>query len=279
MRLAERRAAGAALVAGLTAAAFAAFASGGVPGGASAAQPAPGPTPTVPGRVEGARFVYLRDCAWCHGDRGEGSFYGPALRGVGAASVDFMLATGRMPIADPVEYPEAQIARAPPAYGPELIGELVEYVDSFGPPGPEIPTVDVGSASLSRGEDLYQDNCAACHSTTGTGGALTSGLVAPELEGLTATQIAEAIRIGGSGLRTGNMPQFGPEALSDEELAAVVRYVLYLQDPNDRGGAPLERLGPVAEGFVALAGGLLLLLVIVRWIGRPAPTPDEEGHG
>lgn len=277
MRIGHARSAGAAVAAGVLAALIAALSRQAEPAGAAAAQPTPAPSPTALGDDPG-RFVYLRDCAWCHGEQGQGSIYGPGLVGVGAASVDFMLTTGRMPIPEPVAFPEAQVDRGPPAYGPEVVRALVDHVVSFGPPGPEIPRVDVETASLAVGQELYQDNCAACHSTTGVGGALTSGLVAPELEGLTATQIAEATRIGGSGLRTGNMPHFGPEAFTDEELSAVVRYVLYLQDPDDRGGAPLERLGPVAEGFVALAGGLVLLLLFVRWIGRRA-SMTEGGHG
>lgn len=275
MRSTERQMAAAVLLAGVAVALVAAVSSGEARAGV--AQPSPKPV----AEEERARFVYLRDCAWCHGERGQGSVYGPGLIGVGTASVDFMLSTGRMPIPEPVPFPGAQIDRAPPAYGPGLIEDLVDYVATFGPPGPEIPVLDLDEASLAEGEDLYQDNCAACHSTTGTGGALTSGLVAPELEGLTATEIAEAIRIGGSGLNTGNMPQFGPEALTDEQLSALVRYVLYLQDPDDRGGAPLERLGPVAEGFVALAGGLLILLLFVRWIGRRSPLREvsEDDHG
>lgn len=236
------------------------------------------PSPPAPGTLaqEPGRLVYLRDCAWCHGPQGEGSIYGPSLIGVGAASTDLMLSTGRMPIDEPVPFPDAQIDRAPPAYSPEVIGELVEYVGSFGP-GPDIPEVDPRAGSLAEGQVLYQINCAACHSTSGIGAALTSGTVAPSVRGLSATQVAEAIRLGGAGLRTGNMPRFGEETLTAEQLNSVVRYTLYLDDPSDPGGAPLGHLGPVAEGFVALAAGVLVLILFTRWIGKRTEGGKEGG--
>jgi ubiquinol-cytochrome c reductase cytochrome c subunit len=63
------------------------------------------------------------------------------------------------------------------------------------------------------------------------------------------------------------MPKFGPEVLDQRQLDSIVRYVLYLQHPEDRGGAGLGHLGPIVEGLVAWAGGLLILVVFVRWVG------------
>jgi ubiquinol-cytochrome c reductase cytochrome c subunit len=182
---------------------------------------------------------------------------------VGAESADFMLSTGRMPIAAVEEQPP----RRPPAYTSAEIAELTAYVASLGP-GPDIPAVDPAAGDLGEGADLYEENCAACHSSTGVGGALTSGLQAPSIMDSTARQVAEAIRLGGAGLRTGKMPKFGPDALSDQQVDSIIRYVEYLQHPNDRGGASLAHIGPVAEGFVAWVGALLLLLLFIRWIGK-----------
>lgn len=60
------------------------------------------------------------------------------------------------------------------------------------------------------------------------------------------------------------MPRF---ELGDDDLSSIVRYVVYLQAPIDEGGAPIGRIGPVAEGAVGLAVALGLLLLLVRWIG------------
>jgi ubiquinol-cytochrome c reductase cytochrome c subunit len=229
----------------------------------------PSPTPslsngvqTSPSPAPQGQRLYDQACAWCHGSQGEGTPRGPDLRGVGAASADFMLRTGRMPIASVQRQPQ----RKTPAYTRLQIDQLDRFVAALGP-GPPIPRVDSRAGSLSEGEQLYQANCAACHSSTGIGGALTNGLQAPGLQDSTPTEIAEAVRLGGQGLRTGNMPKFGPEVLDQHQLDSVVRYVLYLQRPQDRGGAGLGHLGPIVEGLVAWAGGLLILVVFVRWVG------------
>ena len=156
--------------------------------------------------------------------------------------------------------------RRTPAYTPQQIAELDQFVASLGP-GPPIPPADPRAGNLAEGGELYQANCAACHSSTGIGGALTNGLQAPGLQHSTPTDIAEAVRLGGQGLRTGNMPKFGPDVLDQHQLDSIARYVLYLQHPQDRGGAGLGHVGPIVEGLVAWVGGLLILVVLVRWIG------------
>jgi ubiquinol-cytochrome c reductase cytochrome c subunit len=103
--------------------------------------------------------------------------------------------------------------------------------------------------------------CAACHAWSGDGGALLQR-EAPSIHPASALEIAEAVRAG-----PGNMPAFGRAALDDRQLQSLVRYVRYLDHPDDRGGAPLWHLGPLAEGAVAVFVGLALLVVAVRWIG------------
>jgi ubiquinol-cytochrome c reductase cytochrome c subunit len=209
-----------------------------------------------------AQLLYLRDCAFCHGSRGEGTGVAPPLAGVGAMAADFWLSTGRMPVARPIDDPPPR----PPAYDRRQIGQLVEYVASLGP-GPPIPPVDPAAGNLAEGSELYEVNCAACHSSAGIGAALTQGLEAPSILTATPVQIVEAIRLGG----TGNMPVFGPDTLDQRQMDSVVRYVVEtLQRPRDRGGLGLGHIGPIAEGFIAWAVGLLLLLVFVRWTGTRA---------
>jgi ubiquinol-cytochrome c reductase cytochrome c subunit len=211
------------------------------------------------------RTLFQRDCASCHGTAGEGTNLGPTLFGTGAASADFMLSTGRMPSAEP----EVQPDRAEPRYGSEDIAALVAFVGSLGG-GPPIPQVVPENGRLAEGALLFARNCAACHGSTGVGGAMTSGLIAPALDRATPTQIAEAVRIGGSGVLTGDMPTFGSETLDQDQLDAVVRYTLSLRDAEDPGGASITHLGPVAEGFVAVFGGLLLAVLIARRLGERA---------
>jgi ubiquinol-cytochrome c reductase cytochrome c subunit len=232
---------------------------------ALAQTPTPSPSPAEPADLPG-RALYLRDCAWCHGSRGEGSSYGPTLGGVGTASTDFMVRTGRMPIPRPEEQPE----RAEVPYTDRQIEELVAFVATLTEAqaeGPGIPSLDVSAGDIVEGAGLYEEHCAACHGALGSGGALTNGLIAPGLQHSTPVEVAEAIRIGGAGFLSGNMPKFGPESLTDEQVNSLARYVQYLREPEDRGGQDLGHLGPIPEGFVAWAVGLLALLVVIRWIG------------
>lgn len=216
---------------------------------------------------ERGRVLYLRDCAWCHGAEGGGTGRGPDLiSGTnGAAFTDFMLSTGRMPINDPSE----PTRLSAPSYNPAEIEDVVSYVDTLGGQGPEVPVVDLEAGELALGLELYQENCAACHSTTGVGGALAAGpdpfdrsLIAPSLIRSTPVQVAEAMLVG-----PGTMPVFGSETFSDTEVNSIVRYLGHLQRPDDRGGLPLGHVGPVTEGAIGWLVGVGAALLIVRLIG------------
>jgi ubiquinol-cytochrome c reductase cytochrome c subunit len=211
------------------------------------------------GAPESGRLIYLGDCAFCHGTDASGTNRGPSLQGVGAAAVDFYLSTGRMPVTEEVQDPQ----RKTPSYDAGEIAQIVSYVDSLGAAsGPPIPQLNLSAANLADGGQLYTENCASCHSSVGAGGALTNGRYAPTLRPSSPTQIAEAIRVG-----PGTMPLFGTDTLSDSQVDSIVRYVIYLQHPEDRGGLDLSHIGPITEGGLALVVGLGALLLVVRKIG------------
>jgi ubiquinol-cytochrome c reductase cytochrome c subunit len=216
-----------------------------------------------------ARDVFLRDCATCHGADARGTELGPDLHGAGAAQVDFQLATGRMPAptGDASQHrqrPSAAEAqkRRTPKYDAATRHALVDYVVALaGGGGPPIPDLHPSTGNVAAGGTSYRLQCAACHAWSGDGGALLQR-EAPSIHVATPLEIAEAVRSG-----PGNMPAFGHAALSDEQLQSLVRYVRYLDHPNDRGGSPLWHLGPLAEGGIAVFVGLGLLVLAVRWIG------------
>jgi ubiquinol-cytochrome c reductase cytochrome c subunit len=215
------------------------------------------PTPEPTGAQDG-RTMYLRDCAWCHGADATGTVNGPDLMDAGPALVDFMLSSGRMPISAP----DRVVERNDPYYDAAEVEAIVRYVATIAASEPAIPELNLENADLGEGALLYADNCAACHSTTGIGAALTSGRIAPPVHDATAVQVAEAVRTG-----PGTMPVFDENVLDEEQLGALVRYVVYLSDPSDEGGHPLGRLGPVSEGAVAWIIGLGLMIGVIRWIG------------
>lgn len=203
------------------------------------------------------RRLYETGCSSCHGLEAEGTRLGPPLIGVGAAGADFYLTTGRMPLDEPRTVAE----RKPPAYSPAEIADLTAYLASLGN-GPPIPAVDPDAGDLPLGGQTYTANCASCHNSAGSGGALGQAVFAPGVRQATALQIAEAIRIG-----PGDMPVFGPDTIDDHGVDSVVRYLLYLRHADDRGGAPLGRLGPVPEGLAAWLVGLGPMLLAAFWIG------------
>ena len=202
-------------------------------------------------------ILYEQHCVTCHGPQGEGTFRGPTLQGAGAASADFYLRSGRMPIDEPDE----EVERSEPHFDEAQIRALVDLVAGFGD-GPPIPDVDVASGEVARGGEVFRLNCAACHNWDAQGGALVHRENAPPLHDVPPRQAAEAIRIG-----PGTMPEFDETVLPEEELNSVLAYLELLQEPPDRGGYGLGHWGPATEmlaAFVALG----VMLVFTGWLGE-----------
>jgi ubiquinol-cytochrome c reductase cytochrome c subunit len=211
--------------------------------------------------VEAGRGLFTANCAACHGPAGQGGPGGPSLIGVGAASADFYLRTGRMPLSAPGQ----RVVRQDPHFDEAQIQALVAYVVSLGA-GPAIPQV-ASNGDLHRGWELFQANCAACHNATGAGNAIGGGYVAVDLGKADPTTVGEATIIG-----PGAMPAF---AFDDASLADIATYVRYLRDAPTPGGAAIGEVGPVAEGFVGVAIGLPLLILVALFAARRG-KPDEN---
>jgi ubiquinol-cytochrome c reductase cytochrome c subunit len=220
--------------------------------------PSGAPVPSGTSIIQHGRQLYTEHCASCHGPGGVGTAQGPGLIDVGPAAVDFMLSTGRMPLAEP----DQPTLRQTPKFSHAGMDAIIAYVQSLGPGGVPIPTIQPQHGDLTRGQRLFSDNCAACHGADGQGASVGEGQVAPSLHGATATQIAEAVRIG-----PGPMPKFGPKELPTDALNSLVRYVLFLQRAPDPGGLVFGHEGPVIEGFVAWFVGLGLMVLVTRMIG------------
>jgi ubiquinol-cytochrome c reductase cytochrome c subunit len=208
--------------------------------------------------VAQGRELFLTGCSSCHGIDGAGSGRGPSLEQSGEAGAYYYLSTGRMPLANTEEQPR----RKDPAYDDEEIEALVAFVGSLGD-GPAIPEVDAAAGDLAHGGEVYREMCAPCHSAGGIGGALSYGRAAPTLRPAEPRQIGAAVRTG-----PGQMPVFDREAIDDEELDDVVRYVRFLDDPEDRGGFSLGNAGPIPEGAVAWIFGVGLVVLATLWIGK-----------
>jgi len=218
--------------------------------------------------ISAGQLLFAQTCSSCHGNNANGvgpdgtASIGPNLQGVGAATVDFWVSTGRMPAAD-VKAVEAE--RRASRLTPLQALELAAWVNSLDPAVPAVPYPHLGGSDQSVGQDLFSLNCAACHTITGAGDALAFGTNAPSLQvrSITAQQVAEAIRTGPA-----NMPRFSGN-LSDQQVSDIVSYVTgRIQHPTNPGGFGLGGVGPVAEGFVALLIGVGGLVLICFWIGE-----------
>ena len=217
-------------------------------------------------QVEQGKALFAVGCSSCHGLNGEGqvtgSIQGPPLVGVGAASVDFQVGTGRMPMARPAE----QAPVKPNRYSPEEVAALAAYVATLGP-GPAIPDpamydpAGVSEADIARGGELFRTNCSACHNFAGAGGALPEGKYAPSLYNSSPKTIYEALIIGPQ-----QMPVFSDSVMTPEDKRAIIAYLEDLHASPDRGGLSLGALGPVSEGLWAWLLGIGSLIGFSVWI-------------
>jgi ubiquinol-cytochrome c reductase cytochrome c subunit len=221
----------------------------------------PSPSPALSAQESAGRGLYQTNCSTCHGLDASGTENGPSLRGAGPAAVDFMLSTGRMPLA----YPGDQPRRSEPKFTPPQIASIVAYLERLAPGGAPIPPVDAAAGSLSEGSQVFLDNCAACHGAGATGDSIGGGQIAPALNAPTALQIAEAVRVG-----PGQMPGYNARNLSEHDVDSVARYLLWLRARGEShpGGLQLGRVGAVAEGLIAGIVGLGILVLVIRLTGE-----------
>ena len=209
--------------------------------------------------------LYMQDCASCHGVHADGVLPNgttgnyPDLTGLGPATINFWVTTGRMPAANPRD---VQAMRRQPRLTVFQSNAIAAWVNSLQPATPYIPSANLNGANLTVGQDLFALNCAACHTITGGGDALASSTFAPSLHVATPTQIVDAIRTG-----PGNMPRFTGN-LTDSQVRDITAYVAEsIQKPTNIGGVGMGGLGPVAEGFIGLALGVGGLMLVSFWVG------------
>lgn len=212
--------------------------------------------------VDDGQKLFAANCATCHGLNAEGTPSGPTLIGVGAASVDFQVGTGRMPMQ--MQGPQAQAK--PAQFDDAQIADLAAYVASLGA-GPAIPsdeqldTKSLTNEEIAEGGTIFRVNCAMCHNAAAAGGALTRGKFAPTLEGVSEKHIYEAMVTGPQ-----NMPVFNDSNVTPEQKQQVIAYLKQIENQGSPGGFKLGSLGPVAEGLFVWTAGLGILVAFTIWI-------------
>jgi ubiquinol-cytochrome c reductase cytochrome c subunit len=208
--------------------------------------------------IDEGKKLFAANCATCHGMAAQGTGAGPSLIGVGAASVDFQVGTGRMP----AQMNGPQVEQKPVQFSDEDVAALAAWVASLAP-GPGIPDAALLDAKgdAAAGGELFRINCAMCHNVAGAGGALTGGKYAPSLEGVSAQHIYEAMVTGPQ-----NMPVFNDMNISPENKRDVITYLKYLENNPSPGGYELGNLGPVSEGLFLWIFGLGSVVALTVWI-------------
>jgi ubiquinol-cytochrome c reductase cytochrome c subunit len=212
------------------------------------------------------KALFDNSCISCHGRDGRGvEGRGPNLIGVGAASVEFQVGTGRMPMTRQ----ESQAEQKAPQFNRDQTKQMAQYIQELGG-GPQLPADGIYTAALkqnpdalARGGELFRVNCTSCHSFGGAGGALSSGKYAPSLHGATEQEIYAAMLTGPQ-----NMPVFGDNEITPEQKREIITYVTQqLQQDKDPGGLfNLGRYGPVTEGLAIFLVGITLLVFAALWI-------------
>ncbi|MGO4691689.1 cytochrome bc1 complex diheme cytochrome c subunit [Glaciibacter sp. 2TAF33] len=208
--------------------------------------------------IDEGKKLFAANCASCHGLSAQGSSVAPSLIGVGAASVDFQVGTGRMPMQ--LNGPQAE--QKPVQFTDQDIAAMAAWVASLAP-GPGIPEASLLDAKgdAANGAELFRINCAMCHNVAGAGGALTEGKFAPALDGVSAQHIYEAMITGPQ-----NMPVFNDMNISPEDKRDVITYLKYLENNPSPGGYALGSLGPVSEGLFLWIFGLGSVVALTVWI-------------
>ncbi|WP_433302492.1 cytochrome bc1 complex diheme cytochrome c subunit [Actinoplanes sp. CA-030573] len=210
--------------------------------------------------------LYDNSCITCHGRDAQGvPGRGPSLIGVGSASVEFQVGTGRMPMTRQ----EAQAEEKKPQFDKTQTKQLGQYIQELGG-GPELPAdgnyvedLKANPDALARGGELFRVNCTSCHGFGGAGGALSSGKYAPSLHDVSPEHIYAAMLTGPQ-----NMPVFGDNELTPEQKREIITYVTkQLQEDKDPGGLfNLGRYGPVTEGLAIFGFGIVILVFTTLWI-------------
>jgi ubiquinol-cytochrome c reductase cytochrome c subunit len=232
--------------------------------------------------VAEGRELFIVNCAFCHGQNGEGvrtidgNQLGPSLVGVGAAAVHFQVGTGRMPAAQPGQ----QLPSKPTVFDDEEILAMSEYVASLGP-GPAIPdesdysiegmSDEERQEAIVRGGQIFLTNCTACHNFTGSGGAMPRGGYAPHILGVEPRYVYEAMLTGPQ-----SMPTFSNGNLTPEAKRDVIAYLQSIEENPKYGGFGMGGLGPVAEGMYAWIVGIGVLVGFAVWIAAHGARSTKQ---
>ena len=130
-------------------------------------------------------------------------------------------------------------------------------------PAPQpTPTAEEGSlmANAQHGQELFNSlGCAACHGAQGEGG------IGPTIAG-TELSLARIVRQYRAPYQS--MPRFGPDQVSESDIADIYAFLQTLPTPETRVPSVLANVTPEA-GIGTIRG-------IIRYMESGKPAPDEQ---
>jgi ubiquinol-cytochrome c reductase cytochrome c subunit len=198
------------------------------------------------------KALFDQHCIACHGLLGEGvnatiTMAGPPLLAVHDPAT----------VMTAMEVGPSHMPRFAFVLSVEQMRAVAAYVTQ------KLAVIPMNLGTVPEGGKYYRLYCDACHDPSARGDVLAFvGVNPPSLAKTSPSVVAGVIRTG-----FGPMPSFPPQALSDEQLDSIVKYVQYMQHPDDPGGSPLGYFGPVAEGFIAWMT-LFVIIGICAWIEK-----------
>ncbi|WP_456300389.1 cytochrome bc1 complex diheme cytochrome c subunit [Tessaracoccus coleopterorum] len=190
-------------------------------------------------QIEQGKALFDLTCSSCHGLGGEGTSQGPTLIGVGAASVDFQMGTGRMP----ATRREAQLPARTVNYSQEQIDAVAAYVATFGPAPPSPRTARSTRGSLRGGTRprwrTVPLQLLRLPRHRGRRGAMPNGEFAPSIADTQPRHIYAAMRSGPQ-----QMPTFSKAVITDEDAREIIGYVKAANGQPNHGGLSMGDAGP-----------------------------------
>jgi len=184
-----------------------------------------------PGSVELGPELWRDHCAGCHGAGGQGD--GPAARWLSPAPADLAVREYTLERLSDILW-NGVPGTAMPAWRDqslENLAALAEIVRRFTVPTDEAaPT----ALDLSRGAEVYTDNCAECHGETGDGNGFAAADFPVPATDFTGERpnLPEALRVLQSGVEGTSMAPWG-DRLDGQALLEVAHYVRQFFEADD----------------------------------------------
>ena len=217
-------------------------------------------------QVEEGERLFVSNCATCHGMNADGTDNGYSLVGVGAASVEFQVGTGRMPLQ--MQGPQAQ--QKPPQFNDEQTSQMAAYVGIAG-----------RRTGCARGCSTWMRTRATPPAVVSCSGSTAPCATTPQQPAAHSPRGSSRRPLMGSirgshytlAMSTGpqNMPVYNDANIPPEDKRDIIAFLKNDHFQSSPGGFSLGSFGPVSEGLLIWTLGLALLIGSMVWLTSRSP--------